>query len=94
MVPKAEPKRMCTACREMKNKRQLLRIVRSPEGELKLDLQGKSSGRGAYLCRSTACLQRAKKTHSLEKSLKCQIPETVWAALTEEIRAFEENEHE
>ena len=94
MIPKAEPKRMCTACREMKSKRQLLRIVRSPEGELKLDLRGKSSGRGAYLCRSCACLQRAKKSRSLEKALQCQVPKFIWFAIEEEIREAEEKEDE
>lgn len=79
------PERMCTACREMKEKRQLLRVVRTPAGELALDKGGKMAGRGAYLCRDAACLQKARKAHSLDRALKVKIPEHIWEALTAEL---------
>lgn len=78
------PQRMCAACREMKEKRCLLRVVRSPEGEVALDSGGKKPGRGAYICRDRACLQRARKARSLEKALKTKIPEQVWEQLAAE----------
>ena len=79
------PERMCVACREMKDKRGLLRVVRSPEGVVAIDASGKAPGRGAYLCANEACLKRAQKAHNLEKALKTQIDETVFTALAEEI---------
>ncbi len=63
------PQRMCIACREMKEKQQLMRIVRTPEGKLLLDDSGKKSGRGAYLCRDAACWKRAQKARSIERAL-------------------------
>jgi len=89
---KAEPQRMCAACREMKDKRQLLRIVRAVDGMLYLDFTGKKSGRGAYLCRSEECLKKARKTHSLEKALKAQIPGEVWDSVSKEILGESANE--
>ena len=83
--PRVEPKRMCAACREMFDKSQLVRIVRSPEGELSLDTVGKKPGRGAYICHNEACWKRAKKSRSLEKALKTKIPDELWEQLEAEI---------
>ena len=76
---------MCAACREMKEKRDLLRVVRSPEGEISLDPTGKRSGRGAYLCRCPECLKRAQKNRSLEKAFKMKIPPEIWELISMEI---------
>ena len=71
------PQRMCVGCKEMKDKSQLIRIVKTPDGIVELDPTGKRSGRGAYLCPSSACLQRAYKTKALQKALQCEIPAEV-----------------
>ena len=68
-MPKKIPMRQCVGCREMKEKRALIRVVKSPEGEISLDFRGKKPGRGAYLCRDTACLARALKQKQLERQL-------------------------
>ena len=74
MTPKKIPMRMCTGCGEMKPKRDLVRVVKSPQGEIALDLTGKKSGRGAYICRRAECLQKARKSHALERMLNITIP--------------------
>ena len=72
------PQRMCIACRERIEKRNLTRVVRTPDGEILIDLTGKKSGRGAYLCGKVECLEKAIKTKSLEKALNCSItPEVI-----------------
>ena len=76
-MPKKIPMRMCVGCREMKPKKELLRVVRSPEGEVSIDPGGKKSGRGAYVCQQEACLARAIKQRQLDRALE--------AALTPEI---------
>ena len=86
-MAKKVPMRMCVGCREMKPKKELLRIVRSPEGEVSLDFRGKKPGRGAYLCRDTACLKKVMKSRAVERSLDVTIPEDVWARLLEEMEA-------
>ena len=74
--------RMCVGCREMKEKKQLIRVVRSPEGEVSLDPGGKKPGRGAYVCRNTECLKRAIRQKQLERQLDVTLPqETVEALL-------------
>ena len=85
MKPKKVPMRMCVGCREMKPKRELIRVVRSAEGEIKVDTTSKAPGRGAYLCQNPACLERAVKTRALERALEQKIDETVWARLREEL---------
>ena len=80
-MPKKIPMRQCVGCREMKPKRELMRIVRSPEGAIALDTTGKSSGRGVYICRSAECLKKARKSNSLSRSLETPIPEEVYEAL-------------
>lgn len=79
--------RMCVGCREMKEKRSLLRVVKSPEGAISFDRVGKAPGRGAYVCKSKACLERAVKARQLERALETRIDEAVFAQLMEEIDA-------
>ncbi len=73
-------------CGAKKPKRELVRIVRSPEGEISLDLTGRKNGRGAYVCRSLTCLQKAHKARRAERSLSCDIPEEVYDRMEEELR--------
>ncbi len=75
------PMRQCLGCREMKPKRELVRVVRSPQGEISVDLRGKASGRGAYVCRDTACLKQALKSKALERNLDTSIPQEIYDAL-------------
>jgi len=85
--PKKIPMRMCVACREMKPKRDLLRVVvpaASESNEALYDPRGKLSGRGAYICRSEACLKKAVKTRALERTLECVLPEDTLLALEKE----------
>lgn len=86
-MPKKIPMRQCLGCREMKPKKELLRVVRSPEGEVSLDLRGKASGRGAYVCASSECLKRAIKTRALARAFEADIPQEVYDRLTEEMEA-------
>ncbi len=88
MKPKKVPMRMCVGCREMKPKRELIRVVRSPEGEVSLDPVGKKPGRGAYVCRSENCLKRAIKQKQLERQLEVQLTEEVAKQLQETIAAL------
>ncbi|MCQ4772024.1 YlxR family protein, partial [Intestinimonas massiliensis] len=73
-MPKKIPMRQCVGCREMKSKRELIRVVRSPEGEVPLDFKGKKPGRGAYLCPAPDCLARAKKSRALERAFSAPLP--------------------
>ena len=84
---RVEPQRMCAACREMRDKRELLRVVRSPEGEITLDDTGKRSGRGAYLCLRPECLKRAQKARSLERAFKTKVPQEVWDQIAARVEA-------
>lgn len=86
MVQKKIPQRMCVGCQEMKNKKELIRIVRTPESEILLDPTGKKSGRGAYVCPNEACVTKAYKEKRLEKSLKCAVDETVYESLKAGVR--------
>ena len=86
-MPKTVPLRQCIGCREQKPKTELIRVVRSPEGELSIDLRGKSPGRGAYLCRSGEGLKRAVKSRALEGALAVPVPVDVWAGLAAELEA-------
>lgn len=83
------PERQCVGCRETHEKRELLRIVRSPEGEISIDFTGKKSGRGAYICRNSACLKKAKKSGILARQLNCEISEEIYGELTKEIELDE-----
>lgn len=81
------PMRQCLGCREMKPKRELMRVVRAPEGNISLDLKGKASGRGAYVCRDENCLKKAIKSKALERALNGSVPETLYESLREELEA-------
>ena len=85
MKPKKIPMRMCVGCREMKEKRELIRIVRTPEGETLIDPVGKRSGRGAYVCRSADCLKRAIRQRQLERQLQTALTPEVTGALAAEM---------
>ena len=76
-MPKTVPIRQCTGCREQKPKRELIRVVRSPEGTVSLDFRGKAPGRGAYLCRNPLCLKKAVKSRALERALSVPVPQEV-----------------
>lgn len=81
------PMRMCTGCGEMKPKRELIRVVKSPEGEIALDRTGRLPGRGAYVCPNPECLQKARKTRRLERVFSSAIPEEVYDALEKELES-------
>ncbi len=85
MPVKKVPMRQCIGCGERKEKKSLIRIIRTPEGEIAVDFTGKKNGRGAYICNSSDCLSMAQKKKSLERSLNTDIPESVYQALTKEI---------
>lgn len=81
MPVKKIPLRKCIGCGEMKPKKELIRVVRSPEGEISIDRIGKKPGRGAYLCDDATCLQRAKKMHAVEHAFSCRIDASVYEQL-------------
>ena len=83
------PQRRCLGCNESFPKKELIRVIRDPEGNVSLDFTGKKSGRGAYVCRSLACFKKARKLNRFASSLEVQIPSEVLDALEEEIRLFE-----
>ena len=85
MKPKKVPMRMCNGCMEMKPKKELIRIVKSPEGVVSVDLTGKKSGRGAYICKSVACLDKAFKAKRLNKNLETTIDDVIYNNLKDEI---------
>lgn len=85
MKTKKVPMRKCTGCGEMFDKRELVRVVKSPEGEVSLDLTGKKSGRGAYVCKNLDCLKLARKKRAFERAFEMQIDESVYDKMEEEI---------
>ena len=89
MKPKKIPMRMCLGCGEMKQKKELIRAVKSPEGDISLDFTGKKSGRGAYICRSLECFQAARKARRFEKAFSCQIPCEVYDSMEKELTQSE-----
>ncbi len=76
---------MCLGCNEMKPKKELIRVVKSPEGEVSLDFTGKKSGRGAYICRSGECFEKARKARRFEKSFSCRIDESIYGVMADEL---------
>ncbi|MBQ3259178.1 MAG: YlxR family protein [Clostridia bacterium] len=86
MQTKRIPLRKCTGCGEMKPKKELVRVVKGPDGDISLDLTGKKAGRGAYVCPDLSCLQEARKARRFEKAFSCRIPEQVYAAMEEELQ--------
>ncbi|MBR5223731.1 MAG: YlxR family protein [Clostridia bacterium] len=78
MTVKKIPMRMCTGCHEMKPKKELIRVVKTPEGEIKLDFTGKLNGRGAYICNCAECLKKAKKQNSLSRAFSMAVSAEVY----------------
>ena len=89
MKQKKIPMRNCKGCNEMKPKKELIRIVKSPEGEISLDLTGKKNGRGAYICHSVECFKKVRKSRRLEKEFECKIPEEVYDLMEKELKENE-----
>lgn len=87
MQQKKIPMRQCLGCRTMFPKRELIRVVRSPEGELSLDFKGKAPGRGAYLCPHAECLKKARKSRAIERAFEMSVPEEVYNALESRMEA-------
>ena len=85
MKQRSVPLRKCTGCEEMKDKRQLVRIVKSEDGTFSVDFTGKKPGRGAYICPNIECLEKAQKTKGLERSFKTAVPKDVYEQLREEL---------
>lgn len=83
------PLRKCMGCNEMKPKKELVRVVRSKEGEVSLDLTSRKAGRGAYVCPNSSCLSKARKARRIERALQCQIPEEVYDRMEEEMQENE-----
>ena len=84
-MQKKIPMRQCVGCREMKAKKELVRVVRSPEGEISLDFRGKAPGRGAYICPDPECLKKAVRSKALDRSLETEIPQEVYDRLSREM---------
>lgn len=91
-MPKKIPLRQCVGCREHKPKKELIRVVRSPEGEVSLDFKGKLPGRGAYVCPLEGCLAKARKSRALERAFDTALPAEVYDALEQQMK--EAGEHE
>ena len=102
MKQRKMPLRKCTGCGEMKEKRELIRVVKAPEkkdetgnvisgGEISLDLTGRKSGRGAYVCKNADCFEKARKARRFERSLSCKIPEEVYEQMSKELENASED---
>lgn len=89
MGTKKIPMRMCTGCREMKPKKELIRVVKTSEGEIKLDATGKLNGRGAYICRDRQCFNNAKKSNALSRAFEMQISDEIYTQLETELENIE-----
>lgn len=85
MIKKKVPLRKCTGCKQMKEKRQLIRVVRTDENQYYMDLTGKMSGRGAYICKNIECFEKAFKSKGLERSFKSAIPKDIYEKLRNEL---------
>ena len=90
MKTKKIPMRQCVGCGEQKNKADMMRVLKTPEGNFLLDLTGKQNGRGAYLCRKKDCFQKAVKSKGLERSFKVKIPKETYGILEKELEDIEE----
>ncbi|MBE6543809.1 MAG: YlxR family protein [Ruminococcaceae bacterium] len=86
---KKMPERRCIGCMESFNKKDLIRVVRSSEGEVSLDFTGKKSGRGAYICKKTECFKKAKKAGRFSKNLNCDVPEEIYVKLEAELEEYD-----
>lgn len=89
MANKKIPMRQCVGCNEMKTKREMIRIIKTSEEEIVLDTTGKKNGRGAYICPNSVCLEKARKSRGLERSLKTAIPQEIYEQLGEEMKELE-----
>lgn len=89
MKTKKIPMRMCLGCGEMRPKRELIRVVKSKEGDISLDLTGKKSGRGAYICKSVECFEKARKARKFERSFSCMISEDIYNSMEGELKENE-----
>lgn len=89
MKTKKIPMRMCLGCGEMRPKRELIRVVKSKEGDISLDLTGKKSGRGAYICKSVECFEKARKARKFERSFSCMISEDIYNSMEGKLRENE-----
>lgn len=85
MKQKKIPLRRCNGCNQQKDKRELIRIVRNNEGQISLDLTGKAPGRGAYICNDIECLKKARKSKRIDRVFDCQVPDSVYDALEEQL---------
>ena len=88
-MAKKVPLRQCVGCGEMKGKKEMMRILKTAEGEICLDITGKKNGRGAYLCKQRECLEKARKNKGLERSFKIRIPDEVYETLNKEFESIE-----
>ncbi|SFU81326.1 MULTISPECIES: RNase P modulator RnpM [Butyrivibrio] len=84
-MQKKIPTRKCVGCGEMRDKKDMIRVIKTPEGEICLDVTGRANGRGAYICNSAECLKKAVKNRGLEKSLKAQIPGDILEQMNKEL---------
>lgn len=84
-MPRKIPVRMCSGCAEHLPKKELVRVVRTPQGAVELDLTGKKAGRGAYVCPNPACLKKARKARRIERALQCAIPDEVYDRMEREM---------
>lgn len=89
MSAKKTPMRMCMGCREMKSKKELIRIVKTPEDEIQIDFSGKKNGRGAYLCKNIDCLKKIEKTGAISRAFSMTIDKSIYERLGEEIKELE-----
>lgn len=92
MTPKKIPLRRCSGCGESKPKKEMVRVVRAPDGTVSLDLKGKKPGRGAYVCPSAACLLKARKAKRFERALEVTIPEEIYDAMAAQMEAADHDE--
>lgn len=89
MTNKKIPMRQCVGCREMKSKRELIRVIRTTEDEILVDATGKKNGRGAYICPNRECLEKAMKNRGLERSLKMAVPQKIYDDFAKEMESIE-----
>ena len=90
-VQKHQPQRQCIACRQLKDKRDMLRVVKNSEGKIFLDFSSKAAGRGAYICDSPECIKKLKKGRLLNKNFSCAVPDEIYAAIEEEYFGKKQN---
>ena len=92
MSGKKIPIRMCTGCRQGRHKIELVRVVKSPDGDISVDLTGKKSGRGAYICRDVKCLEKARKARCFERAFECEISNEIYERLLSEIEVDDDDQ--